>query len=83
MIDEVGKNYSFQPGKKVAKSGVIAAGKMLKKIFSKMEHFQTLSKRETSSSIGVKFILSFKTFLRSSLKIKTSFLYFIALLLEK
>ena len=55
--------------------------KNTEKIFSTMDHYQTPSKREKSSSIGVKFILSFKTFLRSSLKIKTYFLYFIASLL--
>ena len=42
-------NYSYQPGKNVAKSGVIAAGKMLKKYFQ-MDHYQMPSKRETSSS---------------------------------
>ena len=55
--------------------------KNTEEIFSTMDHYQTPSKRETSSSIGVKFILSFKTFLGSSLKIKTYFLYFIASLL--
>ena len=55
--------------------------KNAEKTFSTIDHYQTRSKRETSSSIGVKFILSFKTFLRSPLKIKTYFLYFIASLL--
>ena len=54
---------------------------MLKKYFQRWT--KTPSKREISSSIGVKFILSFKTFLRSSLKIKTYFLKFHFLALVK
>ena len=55
--------------------------KNAEKIFSTMDHYHTPSKRETLSSIGVKFILNFKTFLRSFLEVKTYFLYFIASLL--
>ena len=41
-----------------------------------MDHYQTPSKRETSSSIGVKFVLSFKTFLQFSLKIDLFCLFY-------
>ena len=61
MTDEAGEKKLQLPA---------SCRKNAEKIFSTMDHYQTPSKRETSSSIGVKFILSFKTFLRSSLKIK-------------
>ena len=70
MIDKAGKKI---PLTSQEKKWCNSCRKNAEKIFSTMDHYHTPSKRETLSSIGVKFIVNFKTFLRSFLDLFSLF----------